>query len=590
MKIDSIKILKTYLRYTMNYPWSALSLLILAPLANISLRMLPPLVMASIITRLSNGDYIHGDLWGSFGKDIILFAGLIVLGGIILWRVVIYLIWVMETKISRDMNRDMLKKYLELDSNFHANNFGGSLVSRTNKLTGAYVRIQDTFLFQFYLMFIAYISITIIMFNKSLPFVIFMWVFTVFYVIISFFISKKVRVYATKEANLQNRVTAQLADAITNVHSIKSFASSKYENRRFAKTTEDSKNATMQVMWATIFRDIFSSSITSTVSVIALIISLFAVVNHNADLGIVLLIFTYTMDITERLWEFNSTALRNYNRAIGDSVEGIETLHTESKIQDIDKPILLGKERADIAFENVDFSHEGNSILFKNFNLTIKSGSKIGLVGHSGSGKTTLVRLLMRYIDIDGGQIKIGDKNIAKTTQDNLRENIAYVAQEPLLFHRSLGENISYGKLHATHKEVINAAKKAHADEFIKSLPKGYDTLVGERGVKLSGGQRQRVAIARAMIKEAKILVLDEATSALDSESEVLIQDALWKLMEGKTAIVIAHRLSTIQKMDRIIVMDDGKIVEDGSHKELLKKGGTYARLWAHQSGGFLEE
>jgi ATP-binding cassette subfamily B protein len=211
-------------------------------------------------------------------------------------------------------------------------------------------------------------------------------------------------------------------------------------------------------------------------------------------------------------------------------------------------------------------------------------------VGHSGSGKTTFTRLLLRFSDIDGGQILIDGQNIAHITQDDLHRHIAYVPQEPLLFHRSIAENIAYGKDEADEATIKKTAELAHAAEFIDNLPKGYETLVGERGVKLSGGQRQRVAIARAMIKDAPILVLDEATSALDSESEKLIQSALWKLMQGRTAIVIAHRLSTIQKMDRIVVLDNGKIVEQGSHQELLKKNGTYAALWAHQSGGFLED
>jgi ATP-binding cassette subfamily B protein len=202
-----------------------------------------------------------------------------------------------------------------------------------------------------------------------------------------------------------------------------------------------------------------------------------------------------------------------------------------------------------------------------------------------------LTRLLLRFEDVTGGEITIDGQPIEGVTQASLRRSIAYVPQEPLLFHRSIFDNISYGRLGARRKAVIAAAKRAFAHDFIEQLPKGYDTLVGERGVKLSGGQRQRVAIARAMLKNAPILVLDEATSALDSESETIIQQALWELMSDRTAVVIAHRLSTIQKMDRIIVLSDGKIIEEGSHKQLLrKKSGLYAKLWAHQSGGFIEE
>ena len=225
----------------------------------------------------------------------------------------------------------------------------------------------------------------------------------------------------------------------------------------------------------------------------------------------------------------------------------------------------------------------------KTFNLQIKSGEKIGLVGPSGGGKTTITRLLLRFMDIQGGAIMIDGQDIRDIKQQDLRRAIAYVPQEPLLFHRSIKENIRYGKPAASDDEIIAVAKKAFAHDFIKVLPDGYDTLVGERGVKLSGGQRQRVAIARAMLSNAPILVLDEATSALDSESERVIQKALWELMKGKTAVVIAHRLSTIQRMDRIVVLDEGKIIEQGSHKALLKQGGLYAKLWSHQSGGFID-
>lgn len=214
----------------------------------------------------------------------------------------------------------------------------------------------------------------------------------------------------------------------------------------------------------------------------------------------------------------------------------------------------------------------------------------MALVGHSGGGKTTITMLLLRFMDIDRGQIRIDGQNIATVKQRQLRSSIAYVPQDPALFHRTLTENIRYGKLDASQEEVVRVAKMAHAAEFIDKLRHGYETLVGERGVKLSGGQRQRIAIARAMLKNAPILVLDEATSALDSESEKLIQDVLWKLMEGRTAIVIAHRLSTIQRMDRIVVLKEGKIVEQGTHQELLQKAGVYAKLWAHQSGGFLKD
>jgi len=239
----------------------------------------------------------------------------------------------------------------------------------------------------------------------------------------------------------------------------------------------------------------------------------------------------------------------------------------------------------------MSFTHDGNKkALFDGFSLTINPGEQVGLIGRSGSGKTSLTRLLLRFSDIKDGQIKIDGQDITQVKQSELREAIAYVAQEPSLFHRSIRENIAYGKPSATEQEIFDAAEQANATEFIESLPKGFDTTIGERGVKLSGGQRQRIAIARAILKNAPILVLDEATSALDSESEQLIQDALAKLMVGRTSIVIAHRLSTISRLNRIVVMDHGKITEQGTHGELMANDGIYAKLWSRQSGGFIKD
>jgi ABC-type multidrug transport system fused ATPase/permease subunit len=226
----------------------------------------------------------------------------------------------------------------------------------------------------------------------------------------------------------------------------------------------------------------------------------------------------------------------------------------------------------------------------RDFSLAIKGKEKIGLVGRSGAGKSTLTKILLRHYDINGGVITIDDQDISDVTRESLRDAVAVVPQEPLLFHRTLRENIAYGNPGASEYKIVEAAKLAQAHEFIMRLPRGYDTLVGERGVKLSGGERQRIVVARAILKNAPILILDEATSALDSESEVAIQKALHTLMEGKTVIAIAHRLSTLREMDRIIVMDGGQIIEDGSHEELIARGGTYAELWAHQAGGFLKD
>jgi ATP-binding cassette subfamily B protein len=364
-----------------------------------------------------------------------------------------------------------------------------------------------------------------------------------------------------------------------------------YENRQFAVATNRTRGHLFDMMRGHQAQQSYFSVVVSIISAAALALAVISVVNFGANIGTVFLILSYTANIASQLFSFSNNALRNYNRSLGDASDMVAILQIEPEVKDPINPEKPRIKKGQIEFAAVQFQHDGsNEAIFDNFSLRIEPGKKVGLVGHSGSGKTTFTRLLLRFSDINSGQILVDGQNIAKITQDELRAKIAYVPQEPLLFHRTIAENILYGKLGATRKEVAGVAKKANAAEFIDKLPYGYETLVGERGVKLSGGQRQRIVIARAMLKNAPILVLDEATSALDSESEKLIQDALWKLMEGRTAIVIAHRLSTIQRMDKIVVLEEGKIVEQGSHKELLTKKGVYARLWAHQSGGFLED
>lgn len=288
------------------------------------------------------------------------------------------------------------------------------------------------------------------------------------------------------------------------------------------------------------------------------------------------------------MWEMTSL----YEQ-IGTVQDGINTLTTHNKINDIEGAKTLQVNKGEVRFDSVDFSYGGNREILKDLDLHIKAGEKVGLVGRSGAGKSTIVNLLLRFYEVESGQILIDGQNVNHVTQNSLREHIGMVTQDTSLLHRSVRDNILYGRPNATDEEMIAAAKRAEAHDFIVGLSDakgrtGYDAHVGERGVKLSGGQRQRIAIARVMLKDAPILLLDEATSALDSEVEQAIQASLYKLMQGKTVVAIAHRLSTIAAMDRLIVLDEGQIVEQGSHKQLLKQNGLYATLWAHQSGGFL--
>jgi ATP-binding cassette, subfamily B, bacterial len=592
--LQNIKtIVRFYVREQLRYPHLLFGMLISHPFAILFLRFLPALIVADILRRLSEQDFTKGDLWGSFGSSMIWVILLEALGGIVLWRVVVYFNWKLEGYILRDINRKVFDHLLRLSASFHANHFGGSLVSQTSKLASSYVGFTDTTLFQVLGLFWALAFASILLVGRAPLFVILLISFTVLYIVCAVAITRKVRRLNALEADASNEQTGQLADAISNVMAIKGFAASKAENHRFDAISEKTRQALMKVMWASLKREAIFGSIGTAINAVSLVLAVASIVLFEADIATVFLVLSYTGDILQRLWEFSTQALRTYNRVFGDAQAMTEILAISPSITDPAHPEKSRITKGAIELKDMSFTHpdsRDDTSLFTNLNLRIKPGEKIGLIGRSGSGKTTLTRLLLRFSDIDGGEILIDGQNIAHITQDDLRRNIAYVPQEPLLFHRSIQENIAYGNPAAGEKKIVEAAHKAHAWEFIEKLPQGLDTLVGERGVKLSGGQRQRIVIARAILKDAPILVLDEATSALDSESEKLIQAALWELMKNRTAIVIAHRLSTIQKMDRILVLDDGTIVEQGTHAELIKQNGTYAQLWAHQSGGFIED
>lgn len=560
------------------------------PLTTIVNGYIPPLIIASIIQKVSQGQFSIDQFWPVFGPLLIIYAA-IQLFGILTWRLVDYFMWRLEIRSLQDIAEDVFKHLLTRSSNFHANNFSGSLVSQSNKLLSSYVRMADTTVFQVIPMTVGIVATIIILLPKSPLYIAGLIFFTFIYIVSALVISEPVRRKAARSSTAESKQTGLLADAISNVMTIKSYARSDYERKRFHVATEKTRRLTFDFARQHQVQMNVFGVIGRAISIGALFLAVYVVLKYKADIGLVFLIVSYTATIAEHLFRFGNDSMRSYNRSFGDAGDMAYILSQQPEILDIEQPEPSRIKKGAISFESVHFNHRNaKSELFQGLELVIKPGEKIGLVGHSGSGKTTFTRLLMRFSDIQAGEICIDGQNIARISQDDLHRAIAYVPQEPLLFHRTLGENIAYGKPEASAAEIENAAKLANVTEFIDDMPEGFDTLVGERGVKLSGGQRQRIAIARAMLKDAPILVLDEATSALDSESEALIQKALWRLMEGRTTIAIAHRLSTIQRMDRIIVLDHGKIVEQGSHKELLERGGTYAKLWARQSGGFIEE
>lgn len=506
-------------------------------------------------------------------------------------RLITYIVWTFETAMQRDLYAQCFSKLTNQTLFFHSNKFGGSLVSQTNKLVGAVESFWDTIIWSILPLIISLVGSIIILSTLLWQYALFLLIFSIVFSLVVYYGSKPMAKLTKKEAKASNKLNGQLADVISNVLAVKSSGAESTEQKFFTKTVSSWRNSSLDVMRGFLKISTVYSSISMTMKVSAAAFAVYAAQNNLISVAAVYLIITYTSSVTRELWNMNGI-MRNYNRIIGNANDMVEILQTPTTL--IDKSnSKLEVTSGEISMDKITFTHdEGQGdTLFHDFSLDIKPGEKIGLVGASGSGKTTLTKLLLRFADIDSGKITIDGQDISEVTQASLRAKIAYVPQEPLLFHRSVRENIAYGRPDATDAEIEEAAKKAGAYDFIVGLKDGFDTMVGERGIKLSGGQRQRVAIARAILKDAPILVLDEATSALDSESEALIQKSLETLMENRTSIVIAHRLSTIAKLDRIIVLKDGKIVEDGSHDELInKKRGVYAKLWARQSGGFIEE
>ena len=399
---------------------------------------------------------------------------------------------------------------------------------------------------------------------------------------------------AAAQADARSLMTGRITDAYSNITTVKLFSHGARE-AAYAKQSMEEFMVTVhaQMRLATLLHTCsFIVNTSLTLSTAALGIWLW----HQGQVGVGAVATATAMALRVNglsqyiMWE-SARLFEN----IGTVSDGMGTLSKPHTILDKPQALPLKVAQGEIKFEHVDFSYEAGKPLLNGFNLTIRPGEKVGLIGRSGAGKSTIVNLLLRFYEPQSGTISIDGQNVDSVTQESLRAQIGLVTQDTSLLHRSVRDNIVYGRPDATDAEMISAAERAEAADFIPNLSdakgrRGYDAHVGERGVKLSGGQRQRIAIARVMLKDAPILLLDEATSALDSEVEAAIQESLDKMMDGKTVIAIAHRLSTIAAMDRLIVLDKGRIIEEGSHTELLEKQGLYAKLWAHQSGGFLSE
>ncbi len=492
-----------------------------------------------------------------------------------------------QANVMAGLRRQSFSYMIGHSRSFFSDNFGGSLTQKIGKYARSFEKLMDRLVNDGLPLVIKSVGTIIAIYTLVPKYAYILFVFCIIFLATALIYTKFKLKYDIISALSDTKTTGAIADSISNHSSIQLFAGHDYEKEKVGGVIEDQKKKTLfnWFLWEGL------GSIQSLYSVFIEFI-IFWVALGDWKLGligipVIILIQSYLVRLIENLWSF-AAIVRTFYDGFSDAEEMALVLDTPYEIEDKGVEVL-DSVKGEVTFDNVTYIYENNNQkVFDNFSLTIPSGEKIAIVGSSGAGKSTFVNLLMRLFNLTEGKILIDGVDISLVSQKNLREKISFVPQDPVLFHRTLMENIRYGKLSATDEEVREASHLAYCDDFIHKLPLGFDTYVGERGVKLSGGERQRVAIARARLKNAPILILDEATSALDSESEIFLQNALANLIKNKTTIVIAHRLSTVREMDRIIVIENGKIIEDDNHEELInKKGGIYQKLWNIQAGGF---
>lgn len=588
---DKPNILAFFAKETWRHKKYVIPVIFILPITIVLERYITPLLVGYILNHLqAHSITLQSSLW-----VIVLFSLIEIISQVIGYRVALWLTWTVQVKGEAHLYRQSYDKLSRHSLSFYNDTFTGSLVSKVNRFTSAYMEFVNTATNQVLVLATTVLATIIGLFFLIWQYALVLLVLTIIFIVSAFFGTRFLRKRFKERSAAYNEISGKLSDSISNMMAVKTDAKEDDERELLdvainAMVDKESSARKGMIRVSSIY-----SLITTLMKVGALVAAIWSVQAGFGNAAVIYISLTYTFNLISEIFNVNGL-LRSYYQITGDTADTLAIIQQPVAVKDKTNNKLVVKKPT-IKFENISFSHPDNDpedasidTLFQNFSLSINSKQKIGLVGVSGSGKSTLLKLLMRFYDIDAGKIMVSGQAIDQVTQQSLHENIAYVPQEPLLFHRTILENIAYSRPSATIKEVRQAAKQANALEFIEKLPNGFETLVGERGVKLSGGQRQRIAIARAILKDAPILILDEATSALDSESEHLIQEALEKLMKNRTSIVIAHRLSTIASLDRVLVLDNGNIVEDGTHERLLKEKGTYAKLWARQSGGFIEE
>ena len=566
-----------------------------------------PFVVARVIDRVSAAAVGSDQVFSVFGPYIAAFISVNALGQLS-GRLQDYGIWKLTIRANYLLATRAFDTLSNQSMTFHNNRFGGSLVSQTQKLLTGYTVLLESFIYSIIPIVMTAVFTIALLAGTAPLFVLILGVLLVVYIIVAYMMYKRVLPLNAAAAGAQSALSGVLSDSITNIQAVKTYGRETYERMLFDAANRRVVAADSRRMRASALR----GAVTGAIIVFIMTIAVIFITGGNAWFGIsagtLVMMFTYTSSLATQFSRI-SAVFYQINRGFGEAHDMTLILDEPRLVADAAGATNLKITDGAIEFEGLAFRYtdsceaaypEANNgepprrnaadQVFSGFTLHIPAGQRVGLVGRSGSGKTTLTTLLLRLSNLQAGRIIIDGQDISKVTQASLRRQIAYVPQEPLLFHRSVRENIAYGRPNASDEEIRAAAARANALEFIESLPRGFETVTGERGVKLSGGQRQRVAIARALLVNAPILVFDEATSALDSESENLIQDALRKLMEGRTCIVVAHRLSTVASLDRIVVLREGRVVEDGSHASLVDAGGEYAGLWSRQTGAFLGE
>ena len=577
-------VLRRYYAQVRRWKGYAVPALLLPAVGDVLTIYAPPLVVARLLARFAQREQVT---FPEFIPYLAAFAGLWIAGQIV-WRVAVAMIIRAELRGLEALYVEAMDELLAKDLAFFHNNYAGSLTKRALGFARRFEDVFDVAAFQISAAFLPLVFAAVVLWSYSPSLILVLAaMLTMTCAMIVPLIRRRRDLVDIREA-ASNVVAGHLADSIANAETVRAFAREADEARMHAANVLDYGRKT-QHSWdyQNTRVDLVASPMFVLTNLAGLAVALGAA-RTGADMEAVFITFSYYTTATRVMWEFNRI-YRNLEGALTDAAQFAELLLDPPEVIDAASPLAFAPSDSGVEFRTIGFRYSASQpLLFEQFSLTIEPGTRLGLVGRSGGGKTTLTRLLLRFADIEQGEILIGGQPIERVPQAELRRTIAYVPQDPAMFHRSIADNIRVGRPGASDAAVREAARLAHAAEFIEALPNGYATLVGERGVKLSGGQRQRVAIARAILKDAPILVLDEATSSLDSESELLIQDALWTLMSRRTAIVIAHRLSTVRRMDRLVILERGRIAEEGSHDALLAQGGIYATLWAHQSGGFL--